>query len=249
MEPPSEAGDTGFTLIELLIVIVILGVLASVVVFAVGGISDRGTVSAASADERTIETAEETHLALFGTYTDEPGLVAAGLLHSESILFDITLTASSYTLSPVGGGADPGPPPAADPAPTTTAPAGPTAVSYATATKTFSGQSIGTGSKTLVIIGDGTGSALWTTLLATQPANTTVVWLGAGDIQTAADVAAIVASGPAYIVAASGIAISDGAVNTFVGSYMDSNYPGLNFWWTFGRGSNPTLTELEAVLA
>ena len=37
------ATEEGFTLIELMIVIVILGVLAGIVIFAVGGITDRGT--------------------------------------------------------------------------------------------------------------------------------------------------------------------------------------------------------------
>jgi prepilin-type N-terminal cleavage/methylation domain-containing protein len=41
--------DEGFTLIELLIVIVILGILAAVVVFAVNGITDRGEKSACKA--------------------------------------------------------------------------------------------------------------------------------------------------------------------------------------------------------
>ena len=42
--------ESGFTLIELLIVIVILGVLAGVVVFAVSGITDRGVTAACKAD-------------------------------------------------------------------------------------------------------------------------------------------------------------------------------------------------------
>jgi len=254
MRDNQQGRDSGFTLIELLIVIVILGVLATVVVFAVGGITDQASVSAGAADETTLAVAQEAHMAQFGSYSDEPGLVAAGLLRDESELFDITLTASSYTITPAGGGGGGSPLPAADPAPdptptTTAPPAGPVAASYATATKTFSGQSIGTGSKTLVIIGGGTGSALWTTLQAAQPANTSVVWLGAADITTAADIDEIVTSGADYIVAASSIPIKDGPVNTYVGAYMNSNYPASTFWWTFGQGGNPTLAQLEAALA
>ncbi len=243
--------DSGFTLIELLIVIVILGVLATIVVFAVGGITDRGSVSASAADETTLAVAEEAHMAQFGTYADEPGLVTAGLLRRESSLFDIALTADSYTISPVGGGGSPLPPadPGSDPTPTTTTPAGPVAASYSTSSGSYGGQSLGTGSKTLLIIGGGTGSDLWTTLQTAQPANTTVIWLNASDINTAADVDAIVASGADYIVAATSIPITDGPVNTFVGAYMNSKYGAGTFWWTFNRGRNPTLAELEAALA
>ena len=55
--------DEGFTLIELLIVIVILGILATVVVFAVGGITDRGQESACDADFKTLEVAYEAYRA------------------------------------------------------------------------------------------------------------------------------------------------------------------------------------------
>ena len=55
--------ESGFTLIELLIVIVILGVLAGIVVFAVGGITDRGNVSACKTDVKTVEVASEAYYA------------------------------------------------------------------------------------------------------------------------------------------------------------------------------------------
>ena len=53
------AGQGGFTLIELLVVIAILGVLAGVVVFAVGGINNNSKESACKAERSTIETAFE----------------------------------------------------------------------------------------------------------------------------------------------------------------------------------------------
>ena len=80
----------GFTLIELLIVIVILGVLAAVVVFAVNGISDRGKASACKSDVKSVEVASEAYYAKNGSWAtaiDDAGhtsttLVGAGLLRS-----------------------------------------------------------------------------------------------------------------------------------------------------------------------
>ncbi len=55
--------DKGFTLVELLIVIVILGILATVTVFAVRGITDRGQDNACDVDQRTLDTAIEAFYA------------------------------------------------------------------------------------------------------------------------------------------------------------------------------------------
>jgi type II secretory pathway pseudopilin PulG len=49
--------------VELLIVIVILGILATVTVFAVRGITDQGQTNACSTDRRTFETAIEAFYA------------------------------------------------------------------------------------------------------------------------------------------------------------------------------------------
>ncbi len=108
--------DKGFTLVELLIVIVILGVLATVTVFAVRGITDKGKTSACSADKATLEVAAESYFAQYGSSTipvtggtlptgatwtlgATPGatLVNAGLMRSVSakytVVADGTLTA------------------------------------------------------------------------------------------------------------------------------------------------------------
>ena len=49
--------NAGFTLIELLIVIVVLGILAAVVIFALGGITGKSAVAACQADGATVATA------------------------------------------------------------------------------------------------------------------------------------------------------------------------------------------------
>jgi len=59
----SKNQDKGFTLVELLIVIVILGILATVTVFAVRGITDQGQTNACQVEARTIDTAIEAHYA------------------------------------------------------------------------------------------------------------------------------------------------------------------------------------------
>ena len=63
-----EAGeiDDGFTLIELLIVIVVLGILAAVVVFSLGGITSKSAVAACQADGTTLSTASAAYNALNG---------------------------------------------------------------------------------------------------------------------------------------------------------------------------------------
>jgi prepilin-type N-terminal cleavage/methylation domain-containing protein len=102
-------GEAGFTLIELLVVIVILGILAAVVVFSVGGIGDKGQASACKIDTRTLRTAEEAYLAgpnSGGQYTDEATLVSGGFLSQQSTYHDITLGtgSTSFTVTVGSGG-------------------------------------------------------------------------------------------------------------------------------------------------
>ena len=60
--------EKGFTLIELLVVIVILGILAAVVVFSVGGIQNRGDDAACKSTRKTVLVASEAYKAQTGNY-------------------------------------------------------------------------------------------------------------------------------------------------------------------------------------
>ncbi|MEO6501214.1 MAG: prepilin-type N-terminal cleavage/methylation domain-containing protein [Jatrophihabitantaceae bacterium] len=86
--------ESGFTLIELLVVIVILGVLAGIVVFAVGGITDRGNASACKSDAKNVEVASEAYFAKNSAYAaDMPALVTANLLR------EVPSTTNGYTIT------------------------------------------------------------------------------------------------------------------------------------------------------
>jgi prepilin-type N-terminal cleavage/methylation domain-containing protein len=50
----SEMNESGFTLIELLIVIVVLGILAAIVVFALSGVTGQSTTAACQSDAKTV---------------------------------------------------------------------------------------------------------------------------------------------------------------------------------------------------
>ena len=88
--------DKGFTLVELLIVIVILGILATVTVFAVRGITDQGKTSACATEKKTILVATEAFYAQNGTppLADFTNLVPRFLTESATSLN------ANWTLTP-----------------------------------------------------------------------------------------------------------------------------------------------------
>ena len=92
----------GFTLVELLVVIVILGILAAVVIFAVGGTTDKAQGSACSAERSAVETAVEAYRASVGSYPNS----AADLLATNTKFLRATPTyyqVSGSTVSPIAG--------------------------------------------------------------------------------------------------------------------------------------------------
>ena len=64
-----KAKDDGFTLIELLIVIIILGILAAIVVFAIGSTRKDSTQATCRTDVSSIVLAEEAWNTKKGSYT------------------------------------------------------------------------------------------------------------------------------------------------------------------------------------
>lgn len=105
VEETSSKRDKGFTLVELLIVIVILGILATVTVFAVRGITDKGKTSACQADQKTLETAVEAWYALPATGTGARVDAAPLTEPSEQDLVDSKLMRSLSTSYNIGTGA------------------------------------------------------------------------------------------------------------------------------------------------
>jgi general secretion pathway protein G len=92
-----------------MIVIVILGVLAGIVIFAVGGVTDKGDVAACKSDVKTLSVGVEAYKAKNGVYP--PDLVTLTtdpnkFLRPQASLTGSTLDQASYTITyngPPGG--------------------------------------------------------------------------------------------------------------------------------------------------
>lgn len=101
--PHSEASRDGevdgFTLVELLIVVVVLGILATVVVMSVQGITNRGEDASCDADIHSLSNAAEAYFAKHGGASIPPDgldadavertLANDGLLREPSALYDM----------------------------------------------------------------------------------------------------------------------------------------------------------------
>ena len=141
-----KKSDDGLTLVELLIVVAVLGIIAAVVVFALGGVSAQGAVAACNTDAKTVETA----VAAYNTETGGSPTVTADLLtEGPTPILRSFPSSASYAISIVNGevmvavpkGATPVPYDSANPCgnagssdeTTTTAPESPTTTTTTTA--------------------------------------------------------------------------------------------------------------------
>ncbi len=109
----ARRNENGFTLIELLIVIVILGVLAGIVVFAVGGIQDKGQQNACKSDVKTVMVAAEAFYANGNNSRYAATMLelqTAGLLHGvpdTTVSYSSDNTTTPPTVSVTGKGGSP----------------------------------------------------------------------------------------------------------------------------------------------
>jgi len=97
--PNDRARDAGFSLVELLVVLVILGILAAAVVFAVRAIVDDTEVTACEAEQQVVGRAVESWFARnpgatvpatgVGPNRYEQTLVEAGMIRSTSTFLDL----------------------------------------------------------------------------------------------------------------------------------------------------------------
>ena len=92
-----RAVEAGFTLIELLIVVVILGVLAGIVVFAVSNFNNDGVTAACKSDIKNVEIASEAYYAKTGGWA-----ASMDVLHTSNYLKE-TPSSNKYFITYTAG--------------------------------------------------------------------------------------------------------------------------------------------------
>jgi prepilin-type N-terminal cleavage/methylation domain-containing protein len=104
-------GQGGFTLIELLVVIAVLAILATIVLFNILGVSNRGKLSACQTDKQTLQTAVDAYyndkVQVFPATPDVAAPPAGNAVNLTEIVADKLLitapTSGTFTYTGDGG--------------------------------------------------------------------------------------------------------------------------------------------------
>jgi prepilin-type N-terminal cleavage/methylation domain-containing protein len=101
----ARENENGFTLTELLITIVILGVLAGIVVFAVGAFTNDGKTVACQTDRKNVEVAVDAFYAKTGAFpAGADDATRIGVLVTSGYLKEAPSTTHGYTITLTTGG-------------------------------------------------------------------------------------------------------------------------------------------------
>ena len=87
----------GFTLIELLIVVVIIGILATIAIPRFGGTKTTAQIAVMKSDLRNLMTAQESRFASVGSYASSIDSLATVFQPSKDVTITLSLEGAVYT--------------------------------------------------------------------------------------------------------------------------------------------------------
>jgi general secretion pathway protein G len=95
-----QAREEGFTLIELLIVVLVLGILAAIVVFALGTFQSDSKAAACKTDKKSVETALAAYIAKPGNTLTASAAASA----ATAAEYSATIVPTYLKTAPIGNG-------------------------------------------------------------------------------------------------------------------------------------------------
>jgi prepilin-type N-terminal cleavage/methylation domain-containing protein len=102
-----DRGDGGFTMIELIIVVAVVGILASIVIFALGSQQATALRGACATDASVILTAQEAHRTLEGSFAPDVETLVPDFIRytpqNSSHYVITTDTSGTVYVAPAGG--------------------------------------------------------------------------------------------------------------------------------------------------